>query len=150
MISPEILRRYSFFAGLDEAFMKKLAMAGEEVVLADGVWLFHEGDRADSFFVIVRGSVQLKARLPGGRYTDLESLVEGDLVGWSAVCDPNFYTYSAFTPTGARLLRMSGQSVREAMQDNPEMGYRLMCQFSQVIGKRLTNLRARFVSLVVV
>ncbi|MFC1959606.1 cyclic nucleotide-binding domain-containing protein [Chloroflexota bacterium] len=148
MISPEILRRYPLFADLEDQFLKEIAMIGDEVVLADGVWLFEEGDAADDWYVITRGTVELKAQLPGGQYADLDELVEGDLVGWSAICNPVNFTLGAVTPTGARLLKLEGAAMQDLMQKNPEMGFHIMCHINQVIGTRLTNLRTRFVSMV--
>ncbi len=148
MVSPETLRRFAFFGGLDEDFIEALAMITDEITLADGVWLFHEGDKADSLYIVQRGTVQLKARLPRTQYADLDLLVEGEILGWSAVCMPNFYTLSAFTPQGARLLRMEGKAARELMQERPQMGYVFMCRVAQEVGKRLTDLRNRFVSMV--
>ena len=148
MVSPEILRRFPFFGGLDDAFIEQLAMITDEITLADGVWLFHEGDKADAFYIVLRGTVQLKARLPRAQYADLDLLVEGDVVGWSAICSPGFYTLSAFTGDGARLLRLDGKATRELMLERPEMGFELMCHAAGEIGKRLTDLRNRFVSIV--
>ncbi|GAB4573759.1 MAG: hypothetical protein Kow0077_17100 [Anaerolineae bacterium] len=148
MVSPELLKRFPLFAGLDEDFIEQLAMVADEVALADGVWLFHEGDKADAFYVVLRGAVQLRVRLPQSRYADLDRLVEGHIVGWSAVCEPNFYTLSAFVPEGARLLRLDGPAVRELMQARPEMGFAMMCQFAQEIARRLSDLRTRFVSVI--
>lgn len=148
MVSPEILRRFPVFGGLDDDFINKMAMVTDEITMADGVWLFHEGDKADAFYIVLRGSVQLKARLPRTQYADLDLLVEGEVVGWSAICSPGFYSLSAFTSDGARLLRVDGKASRELMHERPEMGFALMCQISGEIGKRLTDLRNRFVSVV--
>lgn len=147
MISPEILRRYPFFAGLDDAFLTALAMISDEVVLAEGVWLFHEEDSADAFYLVLRGTIQLRARLPRNAYVDLDQQVEGDIVGWSAICKPAVYTLGAYTPTGARLIRFEGAAMRKLMEERPEMGYVLMCRVAQEIGNRLADLRNRFVSI---
>ena len=147
MVSPELLRRYPFFAGLDEPFLKELAMCSDEIVLADGVWLFHEGDEADALYLILRGMVDLKARLPHHEYADVEQVIEGEIVGWSAVCEPTFYKLSAATPAGVRLLRVDGRRLRELLADRPEMGYLLMRHLTNIIGKRLNSLRTRFVSV---
>lgn len=148
MISPEILRRYPLFGDLEDQYLKEIAMIGDEIVLADGTWLFEEGDEADAWYVITRGSVELKAQLPGNVYADLDELVEGDLVGWSAICGSDTFTLGAVTPTGARLLKLEGAAMKDLMQKNPEMGYLIMTHINVVIGARLTNLRTRFVSMV--
>ena len=47
MISPETLRRFSLFSGLDSAVLEDLATAGEEVKFKQGEWLFKEGKEAE-------------------------------------------------------------------------------------------------------
>ena len=55
MISPELLRRHTFFGGFSAAELKELAMAGREQALAAGEMLFTEGARADQFYFLARG-----------------------------------------------------------------------------------------------
>jgi CRP/FNR family cyclic AMP-dependent transcriptional regulator len=148
MISPETLKRYPCFAGLDDAFIEQLAMITDEITLSSGVWLFHEGDTADAFYVIERGTVQLQMRLPRSRHADLDLLVEGEMAGWSSICAPGFYTLSAFTPDGATVLRVDSSAAFALMQERPEMGFALMRQVAATIGKRLNDLRNRFVSVI--
>lgn len=150
MVSPELLRRFSLFAGLDAGAFKSLAMAGEEITLKAGDWLFHEGDEADALYLILSGSLDLTINLDkeGSRQADLCTLVEGDAVGWSALVEPHTYKLGAVAASDARLIRLDADQLRDLMISRPEVGYMLMHRIAQVIGNRLNNLRVRFVSLI--
>lgn len=151
MISPEALRRFSLFAGLDPAVFKDLAMAGEEIDLPAGAVLFSEGGDADALYLISDGTVELKINMDeaGTRQFGLQTLVAGDVVGWSALVEPYRYTLSAAANTPVRLVRLDAGALHELMDADLELAYTLMHRLAQALGQRLTNLRVQFVSLVV-
>ena len=150
MISPEVLRRFTLFAGLDAEVFKSLAMTGEEATVSVGEWLFHEGAEADALLLILEGTVDLKINVneAGTEQADLDSLVAGDVAGWSALVEPYIYTLGAVATSDAKVARLDGAQLRALMEGQPEVGYTLMHRVAQAIGTRLTNLRVRFVSLI--
>lgn len=151
MISPETLRRFSLFAGLDPAWFKDIAMVGEEVKLAQGEWLFHEGDDADALYLVLNGSVELKINLDvqSSRQADISTVSAGEVLGWSALVEPEVYTLGAVAASDVQLVRLDAAGLRKLMEQNCEFGFHLMRQLAKVLGQRLTNLRVQFVSLVV-
>ena len=150
MISPEVLRRFSLFAGLDAEVFKSLAMTGEEITVSAGEWLFREGAAADALYLIMDGAVDLKIDLneAGTEQADLSSLVSGEVTGWSALVEPYVYTLGAVAMSDTCVARLDGAQLRALMEEQPEVGYTLMHRVAQVIATRLTNLRVRFVSLI--
>lgn len=150
MISPETLRRFSLFAGIDPAAFKDLAMAGDEVNLKEGDWLFKEGEDADALYLILSGEVELKINLDekGARQADLSTLVEGDVTGWSALLEPCAYTLNAVAAADTRVVKLDAAQLRELMDRNTNVGYVLMGRLAQALADRLTNLRVQFVSLI--
>ncbi len=150
MISPEILRRFPILAGLEPASYKALAMAGSEVAIKGGEWLFLEGATADAFYLILDGLIDLTINIDerGERRDYISTVGQGQMVGWSALVEPNIYTLNAVAAGPARLVRLDAPAVRALMDDNPAVGYRLMRQLARAIGERLTSLRVQFVSLV--
>jgi len=149
MISPEVLRRFSLFAGLSPEIYNDLAMAGEEISLSEGVWLFHEGDSADSLYLLLSGTITLKLAVGSpDNLTEIEDLVQGDMIGWSALVEPHIYTLSAMAGSPVRLVRLDADTVLGLMEDNAEAGFTIMRNLSQAIVKRMSHLRVRFVSLV--
>ncbi len=149
MISPEKLRRFPLFAGIDPALFKDIAMASEEMTFDEGEWLFVEGNDADALYIVLSGSLELKIDLneDGTRRADLSTLVEGSVAGWSALVDPYVYTLSALATTTVQAARLDAAKLRQMMDANPVLGYQIMKQLSKVLGERLTNMRIQFVSL---
>lgn len=149
MVSPEVLRRHSLFAGVEPSLFKDLAMIADEVVLQAGDWLFKEGDEAEALYLLESGKVDLKINLDeaGTRHADLNTLIEGDVIGWSALVEPYEYTLGAVVVADAKAIRLDGLSLRRMMASNSEMGYAIMTRLAAALGERLTNLRVQFVSL---
>jgi CRP/FNR family cyclic AMP-dependent transcriptional regulator len=150
MISPEVLRRFTLFAGLDADVFKSLAMTGEEMAVSAGEWLFKEGADAEALYLILEGTIDLKINIneAGTEQADLSTLVAGDVTGWSALVEPYVYTLGAVATSETKVARLDGAQLRALMEEQPEVGYTLMHQVAQAIALRLTNLRVRFVSLI--
>jgi CRP-like cAMP-binding protein len=151
MISPEMLRRFSLFAGVDPALFKEVAMISDEIELGEGKWLFHEGTEADALYLVLSGRVELTIDLDekGQRQVGLSTMVEGDVVGWSALIEPYEFTLGARTLTSSKLVKISSSGLLNLMESNPTFGYTLMTRLAKALGERLTNLRVQFVSLAV-
>lgn len=150
MISPEILRRFSMFAGLDEEDIKNLAMEAEEVRLPANQSLFTERDDADALYLIIKGEIELQLALDQERKsrTNLTTVVTGEMVGWSALVDPYIYTMSAVALTDVRLVKFDAQRLRDMLEENPRLGYAFSNRVMKALSTRLTNLRVRFASLI--
>ena len=150
MISPEKLRRFPLFAGLSPAVLKDMAMAGEETEVKKGDWLFYEGDVADSLYVILSGAVRLKVSLDKEKaaHADLDTLGEGDFIGWSAVVEPYTYSLGAVVTKDARLVKFDGVQLCEIMARDTRAGYLLMSRLMQIVASRLAEVHIRFASLI--
>src|SRR3990172_6369790 len=59
MISPELLRRYSFFGKLAEADLYEIAMIADEFSADAGVTLFQEHQPAEALYLLLEGSIDL-------------------------------------------------------------------------------------------
>jgi CRP-like cAMP-binding protein len=62
MISPEILRRYPYFAAAQDAGLRNLAMICEEELIPAGTVMYREGDKADRLYILVEGEVDIRGR----------------------------------------------------------------------------------------
>ncbi len=150
MISPEILRRFSLFAGLESESIKQLAMLAKEDTYPKGEWLFFESDAADTLYVVIEGKVDLKVALDeeGNNYADIQTIVEGEVTGWSAMVEPYEYKLDGIAATDVRLAAIDGVGLRELMQQDTKLGYILMSRLAKEMAERLTNMRIRFISLI--
>lgn len=149
MISVELLRRFPFFAGLDPAVLKEIAATGEEVELRKGEWLFHQNAEADALFLILSGAIEPTIGLNSydENFTPLPRLIDGDVMGWSALVEPRIYKFGAIAQTSTRVIQLPAEPLIAMMDKNPQVGYIIMSRLAHIIGGRLTNLRIQFVSV---
>jgi CRP-like cAMP-binding protein len=150
IISTQELNRLPFFAGLSHAEIKTLSLETEVVKLTTGEWLFHEGERAEFFYILLEGRIEIRISISPEliEQAGVSSLEKGDILGWSALMEPHIYTLGAVALRDCRLARFNGVNFCEMLTHHPAIGYKLMNRITQVIGRRLQNLRIRLASLI--
>jgi len=104
MISPELLRRYPFFAHFDETQLVKLAILSEEIQLDDGQVIFEQGQKADTLYFLLNGGVDLYYAISDRKEIPVCEINVGEPFGISTVIEPNILTSTARS-NGVRRLR---------------------------------------------
>ena len=143
MISPELLRRYPYFGGISEESLKAVAMIADEKCVSGGTELFRAGDAADWLNVIVRGEVNIQYELGSGEKRTVDTLVDGDILGWSALVEPHKYTAVCTASKETQLVVIHGRKLRELCEQEALLGYRLMTQIAKLLAHRLEGARVQ-------
>ena len=78
-----VLAEHAFFRDLPHDDLQLIAGCGSNVRFPGGMPLFHEGDPADRFYLIRHGRVALEIASPERGRVVIQTLGEGDLLGWS-------------------------------------------------------------------
>jgi CRP-like cAMP-binding protein len=148
MVSPELLRRYPFFAGFTDLELKQLAMAAHEQALSEGEALFGEGQRADQLYFLIEGEVEILVQVDekGLTQVSLSTLSAGEPLGWSALVEPHTYTASARVTRPAHAIVFNGLELRQLALD-AHLGGLLMKKVVQVLSRRLRDTRIQLFSL---
>ena len=141
MISPELLRRYPFFANIDENSVKAVAMIADETCVPAGKQMFREGDSADAMHIITRGEIQIQYVLGDESRRTVDTLVDGDILGWSALVHPFKYTAVGTTSKETNLITIQAKKLRELCDKDPLLGYRLMTEIAKLLASRLEGAR---------
>jgi CRP-like cAMP-binding protein len=149
MISPEILYRYPFFGGLDDAQIKALAMIANVETFASGVTLFNEGERAKTLYFLLEGCVVLYYM---GNGTTLDRFKEGIPVGEinpgepfsiSTLIEPNVLTSTARISKPSRVIQFDAESLHYLMQKDQRLAYILTRQAAAAMIERLQATRVQ-------
>jgi CRP/FNR family transcriptional regulator, cyclic AMP receptor protein len=147
MISPELLRRYPYFADVSEEALKEVAMISEESSGAAGETLFKQGDPAEWLYVMTEGEIDLQYELGSGELRTVDTLVAGDLAVWSAVVEPFRCTASGTIRKDTKLLAIQGAKLRELMETNHDLGYRLLLSVTKLLATRLEGARVQLATI---
>lgn len=141
------LSDFDFFAGLDQATLALLAGCAQNVRFAAGQMAFRAGEPADTFYVIRRGRLALELHSPDRGALTIETLDEGDVVGWSWLIPPNVWVFDgrAVLPTAA--IALDGACLRVKCAEDPALAYQLLQRVAHVMYERLQAARIRLLDL---
>jgi CRP-like cAMP-binding protein len=147
MISPEMLRGWPYFAGISDESLKALAMIAEEKAVAAGTHMFGEGDPADTLNIIVIGEVNIDYILGTGERRTVDTLVSGDILGWSALVEPYKYTAVGTATKPTQMITISAKKLRDLCEKDPQLGYQLTTQIAKLLAHRLEGARVQLAAI---
>ncbi len=157
MISPELIRRYPFFAGLNHDYVGTLAKLAEEVSVEAGYCFFHEGDELKKLYLVVEGSVAIVIGVPDrgaeqplsgqltGRMRTKDITVStigiGGVFGWSALIPSHISTASAKALTSCRAIALDCEKLRPVFEEDRNLAYLMTLKAAQIVRERLRDVR---------
>lgn len=142
----EYLPEHPFFAGLDPAALELAAGCAVNVHFRPGEFLFHEGDPADTFYVLRHGRVSLQMRTPT-RDVVLDTAQDGDVVGWSWLIPPYSWSFDARATEETSAIAFDGVCLRGKCESDATLGYALLQRVVRVMSGRLHSARVRLLDL---
>lgn len=142
----QYLPSHPFFLGLDDDALELMAGCATNTHFRPGTYLFHEGQPADTFYVIRHGLVALESRGPTGSVV-IDTADEGDVVGWSWLVAPYRWTFDARAAAETSVISFDGACLRGKCEHDPALGYALLQRVVQVMAERLHSARVRLLDL---
>jgi CRP-like cAMP-binding protein len=142
-----LLSEHPFFKGLDPRYIQLIAGCAREVTFKAGEFIFREGDSASHFWLVRNGKISLEIFAPGRGPIMIETLSDGDVMGWSWAVPPYKKQYDARSLELTRALEFDAMCIRGKCEEEPRLGYELFKRFSQIIGQRLQATRMRLLDI---
>lgn len=149
MISPEVLRRHTLFSLLHEAELKDIAMIAKEESFEKGATLFEECEPAQALHLLLEGSVDMSYRVEADsgpekvRFLPAGEINPGEVFALSALVEPYVLNATARAAQKCHVLKIDAPALRQMLDANPDLGYRLMKQLARAVVERLINLRVQ-------
>lgn len=142
-----LLGEHPFFDGMEPAVRRVVAGCARNERYDAGQPIFAEGGRADRFYLIRRGSVALDIDIPGREPLVVETLHDGDIMGWAWLVPPYRWTTSARATAPTRLISLDGACLRGKCETDNTLGYAMHRRFLPVIAERLAATRLRLIDV---
>lgn len=142
-----LLTAHPFFQGLAQQDIKFITGCAKNVRFNAGQMLFQEGAEADQFYLIRSGRVALEIYVPGRGSIAIQTLEEGDILGWSWLFPPYVWKFDARSLELTRALALDGKCLRAKCEAEPKLGYELMKRISRVITERLEATRLQLIDI---
>jgi CRP-like cAMP-binding protein len=124
-----------------------VARCGRNRVFVPGAWIMREGDAADAFYVLRSGSAALETFSPQHGPITIETLHDGDLLGWSWLFPPHRVRFDARAIDEVHAIEFDGACLRRRCESDAETGYELMRLFAAVVVERLQGTRMRLLDV---
>jgi len=147
MVTPDFLRQYSHFAGLSPEALQKLASIADEQTVAAGQTIFAESDPAEYLYLIVRGEVNLSHELGSGELRVVDTLADGELVGWAAFVEPYRCRTLATAVKDTQLVRLHAARLRDFCNSDYALGQQLLTQVALMLSCRLNSARVQLAAV---
>jgi len=142
-----ILKKHSFFAGLDEETLLLVAGCAKNVRFPAGAVIARQSDPSDEFYLIREGRVAIGCPVPQGGSVTIETVDDDDIVGWSWLMPPYQWQFDVTAQTPVRALSMNGKCLRDKCDNDPKLGYELMKRFSAIMVRRLAATRLQLLDV---
>ena len=142
-----VLAGHPFFRGLDSGYTQFIAGCGANVHFNPGEVIFRQGEPADHFYVLRQGKVSLEVFAPEAGSITVETLGEGEVLGWSWLFPPHKWAFDARALELTRAIALDGRCLREKCDQDPLLGYDLMKRFSRIMVHRLQATRLQLIDL---
>ena len=132
-----IIAEHPFFEGLESYYTELLTGCASNVKFAPGTYLFREGEEANQFYLIRAGKVALEMFTPYSRPLTVETLEQGDVLGWSWLVPPYIWNFHARALQETRAIALDGKCLRAKCEQDHDLGYEVLKRFSQLMVRRL-------------
>ena len=147
MTTPDDLIEYALLADLTHSQLEQVAAVSNVVGFARGSTIIEEGRDADRCWLISAGTVRLETRLPNGRSAVLQTLGQGDVLGWSWLMPPYRWRFDAAAIEAVIAIEIDAVQLRLLAEEDPALGYAVSRRLVEVLADRLHGARARLLDI---
>jgi CRP/FNR family transcriptional regulator len=140
------LKDFTFFKDFSNEQANKIAPLAKEEKYAADTLLYQKGHPARSLYLIEEGKVALFMTTEMGTnkppmQVTVDIITKGETMGWSAVVEPYIYTLAARCLNDTKFISFDAFQLRQLMDEDCALGFKIMQAVAKVISTRLTHTR---------
>lgn len=139
------LKEHSFFKSLQPEYFKFILGCASNVRFKADEIILKEGEPADKFYLIRHGMVGIYIAQP--RSITIQTIRQGDILGWSWLIPPFRYRFSARAVEDTRAIALDGKCLREKCEKNHDLGYELLMRLVNILTQRLEATRVQLLDV---
>jgi CRP/FNR family cyclic AMP-dependent transcriptional regulator len=142
-----VLAAHPFFQGLKGEYVQFMVGCASNVSFDAGKDIYHEGEDASTFYIIRHGKIAVDCLVPGRGVVTIETLTEGDVLGWSWLFPPYRTHFNARALELTRAIALDGKCLRGKCDEDPAMGYEVMKRVAHIMMQRLQATRLQLLDV---
>jgi len=133
---PSDIRQLAVFKNLQEDHARLLESLVEPFGCHAGSVIIQQGVKADYFYIIKRGRVEITYKPHDGNSLTVTHVDDDGLFGWSAVVGSRFYTSSAGAIEETTGIRIRGDLLRKVCIEHTDAGREILNCLANAVGSR--------------
>lgn len=142
-----ILSEHPFFQGIDRKYLSLLAGCASNVVFHPNEYLMREGEPANHFYIIRQGRISIEIAAPGQGTIPLQTVGEGEILGWSWIVPPYRWHFDGRAIEQTRAIALDAVCLRGKCEADHDLGYDLLKRFAIVMAQRMSATRLQLLDL---
>jgi len=142
-----VLAEHPFFKGLEYPYIQLITGCATNVRFNPGEFLFREGEEANQFYIIRHGKVALEIFVPHIGPITIQTVGEGEILGWSWLIPPYHWHFDARCIELTRAIALDGKCLRTKCEEDHHLGYELVKRFAHIITQRLQATRLQLLDV---
>ena len=141
------LAEHPFLKGLDPHHLNIIVGCASNVRFDAEQYILREGEEATNFYIIHKGKVALEIFTSDRGPITIQTIGEGEVLGWSWLIPPYHWHYDAraIEPTSA--IALDAKCLRAKCEEDHDLGYELLKRFAHVITQRLEATRLQLLDV---
>jgi CRP/FNR family transcriptional regulator, cyclic AMP receptor protein len=143
----QILSEHPFLKGLDQKQIELITGCASNIRFDAGQIIIREGEEAEQFYIIRQGKVTLQIYTPTHGSIIIDTLTDGDVLGWSWLIPPYQWRFDAVASELTRAIALDGKCLRTKCEADHNLGYELLKRFAAIVDERLESTRIRLLDV---
>ena len=142
-----VLAEHPFLQGLAPHHIQLIVGCASNVRFEAGQFLFHEDEDANKFYIIRHGKVAVDIFAAGRGPITIQTIGEGEVLGWSWLIPPYNWHFDARAVELTRAIALDAKCLRIKCEEDHDLGYELLKRFSHIIEQRLEATRLQLLDV---
>ncbi len=142
-----ILANHPFFANLEAQYLALVTGCASNVRFEAGEFIHRHDEEANSFYIIRQGKVALEVCPPGGKPITVQTISDGEILGWAWLVPPYHWQFDAQAVELTRAIVLDGKCLRTKCGEDHTLGYEFLSRLLPVIGKSMEATRIQLLDL---
>ena len=136
-----LIAQHPFFSGLQPEYLELITGCASNIRFDTDSYIFHEGEEAQHFYLLRAGKVGLEVPTPDRGPMTIQTLGEGELIGWSWLVPPYVWRFDARVLELTRAVALDATCLRKKCETDHHLGYELLKRLTVMMEERLQATR---------
>ncbi|MBX7152143.1 cyclic nucleotide-binding domain-containing protein [bacterium] len=141
------LIEHPFLQGFSQHHLELIVGCAKNVRFDTGEFIFKEGQEANEFYLIRHGKVALEMYAAEKGHITIQTISEGDVLGWSWLIPPYNWQFDARAVEITRAIALDGKCLRDKCEHDHDLGFELLKRFSNIVSQRLESTRLQLLDV---